>query len=139
VIEGARVLLLPSFDEGFGLTALEAMTLGVAVVASDRGALPELLDGAGLLVDPDEPEALAAALQRLLDEPGLVRALSERGRQRAAEFSWERTARLTRAVYDAAVDRHRAKHPEHAGAAGKTASGGSTRRPPTTPPIADDH
>ena len=72
---GARLLVLPSFEEGFGLPVLEAMTVGVPVVASNRGALPEVVGDAGLLVEPDQPEALADAMARLLDDDGHGRAV----------------------------------------------------------------
>ena len=61
---GARLLVLPSLDEGFGLPALEAMSAGVPVVASNRGSLPEVVGSAGVLVDPDDVAALSAALER---------------------------------------------------------------------------
>src|SRR5262249_44205626 len=67
--EGARLLVQPSFEEGFGLPVLEAMTLGVPVVAANRGALPEVLGEAGPLVDPERPEQLAAAITRILEDP----------------------------------------------------------------------
>jgi glycosyltransferase involved in cell wall biosynthesis len=105
--EGASLLVLPSFDEGFGLTALEAMTLGVPVVASDRGALPELLGGAGLLVDPDDPDSITAAIQRVLDDPALAADLETRSLARAALFDWDRSARILRDAYAAAVERRR--------------------------------
>ena len=58
--KGASVLVLPSFNEGFGLPVLEAMTVGVPVIASNRGALPEVLGDAGMLIDPDDPDSLTA-------------------------------------------------------------------------------
>ena len=61
---GARAFVLPSRYEGFGLTCLEAMACGVPVVAADRAALPETCGGAALLVDPDDPDALADAVHR---------------------------------------------------------------------------
>ena len=64
--EGARLLVQPSFDEGFGIPVLEAMTLGVPIVASNRGALPEVVGDAGPLVDPEVEGALSAAIERLL-------------------------------------------------------------------------
>jgi len=98
---GALAFAFPSLWEGFGLPALEAMAAGVPVVASNRGALPEVTAGAALLVDP-APAPLAAALARLLAEPALRERLRAAGLARAAEFSWERTARETLAVYRAA-------------------------------------
>jgi AbrB family looped-hinge helix DNA binding protein len=65
VYAGARVLILPSLDEGFGLPALEAMSAGVPVVASSRGALPEVVGTGGMLFDPTRPADLAAALDQL--------------------------------------------------------------------------
>ena len=62
LLEGALMLVQPSFDEGFGMTVLEAMSVGVPVVAANRGSLPELLDGAGLLVDPEQPADIAHAI-----------------------------------------------------------------------------
>lgn len=104
VYHGARVLVLPSFDEGFGLPALEAMSLGVPVVAADRGALPEVVGDAGLLVSPDDPEALSSALERVLGDDVLARSLSMRGRERAGRFNWRDTARAARAAFEEAID-----------------------------------
>jgi glycosyltransferase involved in cell wall biosynthesis len=89
---GARAFVLPSRHEGFGLPCLEAMAAGVAVVAADAGALPETCDRAAVLVPP-EPEPIAAALLDLLDDEDRRHALREAGRRRAAELTWERTAR----------------------------------------------
>ena len=80
----ASVLVMPSLDEGFGMPALEAMTIGLPVVVSDRGALPEVVGDAGLLVDPEDPEAMAAAIERLLDSRELAVA-PERRRQSARD------------------------------------------------------
>jgi glycosyltransferase involved in cell wall biosynthesis len=103
--EGASLLLLPSFDEGFGLPALEAMTLGIPVVASDRGALPELVGNAGILIDPNDPESIAAAIERILDDTALAAEMETRGFERAASYSWERSARLLRDAYETALAR----------------------------------
>ena len=83
----ADVLLLPSETESFGLVALEAMSCGTPVVASDRGGLPEVvLDGAtGFLRDPSDSEGMAAAVTLLLDDQALARRLGERGRELACE------------------------------------------------------
>ena len=84
---------------------LEAMTFGVPVVASNRGALPEVLGDAGPLVDPDDPAAIAAAIGRLLDDDGYAARLR---RQRSScargQFNWDRTARLVYDVYVQAVE-----------------------------------
>jgi glycosyltransferase involved in cell wall biosynthesis len=87
---GAAAFVLPSLYEGFGLTALEALAAGVPVVAADRGALPEVCGDAARLVDPGDPEAIAAALEEVLDDPAPWRAA---GPPRAAPLTWDATAR----------------------------------------------
>jgi glycosyltransferase involved in cell wall biosynthesis len=82
----------PSLEEGFGLPALEAMACGAPVIASRRGALPEVVAEAGLLVDPEDERALAAALARVLGSPEERAAIARRGVARAAEFTAARTA-----------------------------------------------
>jgi alpha-1,3-rhamnosyl/mannosyltransferase len=94
----AAVVVVPSLYEGFGLPALEALACGAPVVASDRASLPEVVGEAGLLVEP-EPEALAWAIRRVLEEEELAARLRAAGPQRARRFSWERTARITLATY----------------------------------------
>ena len=92
----ASCLALPSLHEGFGLTALEAMAVGTPVVAANSGALPEVTGGAAVLVDPLNPAAIADGIsQAIADRDSLVM----RGRVRAREFSWKRTASLTAEVY----------------------------------------
>jgi glycosyltransferase involved in cell wall biosynthesis len=83
----AAVFCLPSFSEGFGLPALEAMACGTPVVVGDGGALPEVVGDAGIVCAPD-PDAIAGGLRRALADP----TLGERGRARALEFPWSRTA-----------------------------------------------
>jgi glycosyltransferase involved in cell wall biosynthesis len=95
---GAVCLLFPSLYEGFGLPVLEAMAMGTPVVASERTSVPEVVRDAGLLVDPESPEAMAAAVRRVLDDGTLRSILAERGRRRAAELDWERTASATAQV-----------------------------------------
>ena len=95
---GARLLVQPSFEEGFGMPVLEAMTLGVPVVAANRGALPEVLGDAGLLVDPARPADLAEAIHRMVSDTAVAESSVARGYERSRAFSWDRTAAL---VYDA--------------------------------------
>jgi glycosyltransferase involved in cell wall biosynthesis len=95
---GALAFVLPSRYEGFGLTCLEAMACGTPVVASDRAALPETCGDAALLVDPDDPAALAAAVMTAATEPSVREALRASGLRRAQEFSWQRTALSTDAL-----------------------------------------
>lgn len=102
---GARLLAHPSFEEGFGMTILEAMSLGVPVVASDRGSLPEVLGGAGLLVDPDRPADIAHAIARVLGEDGLAESCAALGMARARAFRWEDTADRVYDAYQAAIER----------------------------------
>lgn len=102
LIACAEVLVLPSLNEGFGMVLVEAMAMGKPVVASAVGGVPEVvLDGrTGLLVPPANPEALAAAILRLLDDPGAARRLGEAGRERAREsFSREGSIQAHRDLY----------------------------------------
>jgi glycosyltransferase involved in cell wall biosynthesis len=96
---GASLLVQPSLAEGFGLPPLEAMACGVPVLSSDAGSLSEVLGDAAELLPPREPAAWAAAVQRLLADRLLRADRIERGLRRAAGFTWERTARETRAIY----------------------------------------
>ena len=104
LMDAARGLLYPSLYEGFGLPVVEAMAAGLPVVTSCSGALAELAAGAALLVDPLDIESIAAAMRQLLDDEALHRRLVELGRARAAEYTWERTARQTLDVYRTAVE-----------------------------------
>jgi glycosyltransferase involved in cell wall biosynthesis len=105
--DGASLLVLPSFDEGFGMPVLEAMTRGVPVVAANRGALPEVLGDAGPLVDPDDSHALAAAIHRLIDDETLAAACAARGVLRSRQFTWELSAQHALDAYRQAIDAHR--------------------------------
>ncbi len=104
----AQVAIVPSLYEGFSLPAIEAMSCGVAVVATTGGALPEVVGVSGetgLLVKPNDPEALLEAIRQLLDDPELRARLGARGRQRVIErFTWQVTARGTAACYDAILE-----------------------------------
>ncbi len=95
----ARLLAHPALYEGFGLTPLEAMACGTPVVVSNVSSLPEVVGDAALLVDPTDVEAWTIALQRLLTDDVLWQELHRKGLRRARQFSWERAARETLAVY----------------------------------------
>ncbi|WP_354699227.1 glycosyltransferase [Paraconexibacter sp. AEG42_29] len=95
----ADAFVFPSLHEGFGLPVLEAMARGVPVVCSDRSSLPEVAGDAALLVDPEDVGALASALTHLLDDGALRERLSAAGVERAAQFTWSRTADLTVQAY----------------------------------------
>lgn len=95
----ARVFALPSFYEGFGLTPLEAMASGTPVVVSNVSSLPEVVGDAGLLVDPNDVEAWAVALHRVLTDDTLHDEMAAKGLKRSTHFSWERAARETLDVY----------------------------------------
>ena len=116
VFRGARLFVLPSFEEGFGLPALEAMAAGIPVVASNRGALPEVVGDAGLLIDPGATGAFTEAIERIITDATLRQTLSHRGVERAAQFSWKRTASQIRQAYEDAIlaRRERAPNPAHA-------------------------
>ena len=89
---GAAALAYPSYYEGFGLPAAQAMAAGVPVIASNRSCLPEVVGDAGLLVDPASVEELSEAMERVLTRPELARELAAAGRARAARFHWARCA-----------------------------------------------
>jgi glycosyltransferase involved in cell wall biosynthesis len=99
----AKLFVYPSYYEGFGLPVLEAMRCGVPVITSNVSALPEVAGGAGLLVEPMNVEGLAEAMHRLLQDAALSAELCQLGLERAARFSWERTARETVSVYRRAL------------------------------------
>jgi len=102
----ARALLMPSLYEGFGLPALEAMACGTPVLASRDAALREVCGGAAEHIDAGDVASWREALQALLANPARATALTEAGLRHARAFTWERTARLTRAVYEEARRRH---------------------------------
>jgi glycosyltransferase involved in cell wall biosynthesis len=110
LLSGATAFVLPSLYEGFGLPVLEAMACGTPVIAANVSSLPEVVGDAGLLVDPLDSEALAAAMRRLIADTdpsptlraGLRADLRQRGLARAKLFSWPRCARETLAVLETA-------------------------------------
>lgn len=99
----AAVFAYPSLHEGFGMPVLEAMRRGVPVLSSDATSLPEVAGDAAVLVDARSVDALAGGLGRLLADERLRADLVRRGRERAAGFGWERTARAALASYERAL------------------------------------
>lgn len=99
----AECFVFASLYEGFGMTVLEAMARGVPVACSNASAIPEVAGDAALLFDPERTEEIAGAIRSLLGDPKLRTRLAEAGRRRAAEFSWERTARATVETYRRAL------------------------------------
>ena len=95
----ARLLVHPSFYEGFGLTPLEAMTCGTPVIVSNTAALPEVVGDAGLMINPHDLEGLTVAMWRVLTEGELRQDLVSKGLKRAASFSWLKAAEQTLEVY----------------------------------------
>ena len=100
---GAVALVYPSLYEGFGLPLVEAMATGTPVLASHAASMPEVLGGAGILLDPHDVSAWRDAMIRILDDESLRADLRARGLARAATFTWDRTARMTLKVYREAL------------------------------------
>lgn len=103
----AVLLVLPSLDEGFGLPALEAMTLGVPVVAARRGALPEVLGEAAVFVEPDAPDSIATAIRAVAGQPALRARLVAAGLRGASRFRWASSAAGVLDAYRDAIARRR--------------------------------
>jgi glycosyltransferase involved in cell wall biosynthesis len=95
----ASIFAFPSLDEGFGMPALEAMTAGIQVLASNRSALPEVCGDAALLVNPEDVDELADRLRELTEDEDLRQDLTRRGRVRSKDFSWEKAVEGTWHVY----------------------------------------
>jgi len=95
--------VFPSLYEGFGLPVLEAMARGVPVACSNASSLPEVAGEAALLFDPHDELAIANALRGLLEDQALCDRLRARGLAQVAEFTWDRTARLTLESYRRAL------------------------------------
>jgi glycosyltransferase involved in cell wall biosynthesis len=99
----ARVFVFPSLYEGFGLPPLEAMASGTPVITSNVSSLPEVVGDAAMLIDPYEPDAIAGAMRRVMLDDRLRDDMRERGLARVREFSWDRSVRRVREIYDEVI------------------------------------
>ena len=103
LLSGAEALAYPSRYEGFGFPVLEGFAARVPVLTSNVSAMPEVAGDAAVLVDPDDVDAIAGGLDRILEDEGLREELKTAGTARLASFTWERSARATAAVLRGAV------------------------------------
>lgn len=103
----ASAVVLPSLDEGFGIPALEAMTVGVPLVVARRGALPDLVGDAALLVDPLDVDELSKAMQAVVTDTELQERLSQAGPKRALNFTWRASANVLHEAYLFAIEHRR--------------------------------
>jgi glycosyltransferase involved in cell wall biosynthesis len=101
----ATVFAFPSWYEGFGLPLVEAMRCGAPIVASSRGSIPEVVGDAGLIFDLEEPRQFTDQLVLMLEDESTRRELRARALERAARFTWRRTARQTVGVYEEVASR----------------------------------
>jgi len=100
LMQRATLLIWPSLYEGFGLPLLEAMSAGLPIVTSDRGACPETVGSAALIVDPEDPQSISDAMAQIAEEPDLAQQLREAGRKRSKEFALPKLREKLIAFYD---------------------------------------
>jgi glycosyltransferase involved in cell wall biosynthesis len=100
IYNAADVLLAPSLYEGFGLTIVEAMACGTPVITSNVSSLPEVVGDAGIMIDPNCPQAIADAVIELYKNPVLYANLIEKGLSRSQFFNWQNTAEQVATIYE---------------------------------------
>ena len=105
----AVMLVLPSYEEGFGLPVLEAMACGVPVIVSSRGSLPEVAGAAATPIDPDDADGFTSAMRALLDARAAT-AAAERGLAQASRYSWDACADAALVAYASAMEAHARRH-----------------------------
>lgn len=103
---GAEIFVIPSLYEGFGLPPAEAMACGVPVVASNTTSIPEVVKDAGLLVDPQDADAIAVAIKRVLSDASLKRTLVEKGLKYAQEYEEDRVAKMNYDFFKRVLNQH---------------------------------
>lgn len=104
IYKKALVYVLPSLYEGFGLTLLEAFSMGCPVVASNTSSIPEVCGDAALFVNPKDSESIVGGIERVIYNPDLRNKLIKLGKNRVTKFSWNRTAKETLRIYHEVVD-----------------------------------
>jgi glycosyltransferase involved in cell wall biosynthesis len=109
----AELFVFPSLFEGFGLPLVEALACGAPTVSSNAASMPEVAGEAALLVDPRDPDAMAAAIGRVLGDRDLRQELSRRALEQARKFTWEASARQVLGIYRALMNEQRANVAPH--------------------------
>lgn len=99
LLNQARAFLFPTLYEGFGLPVLEAMAAGCPVITSNVSSLPEVVEGSAILIDPNNQTEINQALKDIINNEGLARSLSTKGKLQARKFSWDKAARQTLNVF----------------------------------------
>ncbi|MCD7992618.1 MAG: glycosyltransferase family 4 protein [Clostridia bacterium] len=103
LLAGAVAFLFPSLYEGFGIPPLEAMACGTPVLSADKASLPEVLGDAALLVDPESVDEICLGMERLAEDEALRSELSRKGSERVKLYTWERSARILKEIYEELV------------------------------------
>ncbi len=96
----AKIFVLPSLYEGFGLPILDAFFYGIPAIVSNNSSLKEIVGGAGLPVNPNNPEEISAAIKKVIENNDLRNSLIEKGKRRLKDFSWEKSAREHLEVFE---------------------------------------
>jgi glycosyltransferase involved in cell wall biosynthesis len=105
IYQGAKIFVLPSFYEGFGLPILEAMASGCPTISSNTSSMPEVVGDAGILINPSYPEEITQAIKKLLSDQTLYNQLKNKGEIQAQKFSWQKCGQETLRVYEEAYRR----------------------------------
>ena len=100
---GARLFVYPSLYEGFGLPCLEAMAAGVPVVCSGTTSVPEVVGETALKIEPENPESIAAGIDRIISDKTFAAEMVRKAKTRAAQFTWQNTARQTLQLYNSLI------------------------------------